>query len=34
MALVVNLALTPAYSARLTTFLMVVSVIGGLIIYG
>ncbi|MBR1456025.1 MAG: hypothetical protein IJ594_02540 [Oscillospiraceae bacterium] len=34
LALVLNLALKPAVSARLTTWCMVVSLIGGLLVYG
>lgn len=34
LALVMNLALKPAYSARFTTIIMIIAVVGGLIYYG
>ena len=33
-ALVINMAFKPAYSAKLTAYLMVIAVLGGSIIYG
>ena len=34
LAMVLNLALKPSYSARLTTVCMITALVGGLLIYG